>query len=331
MTDVIEALEETKSWRSRDAKYWAGSWRPLSSLLPDFTLEEFRSEPEGLPNPYMRSVVRQPRTPVERPVPVGIVSNTYSLVQHHDVAELCFEGIRHAGVHTASLRCELGLTELGEWMNLRIYFPPAFDFTRGEDDNLGLRLECYNSVDGSSRLVLLLGWLRFVCTNGLVIGETKTELRDVHNKRLDTSRIPLLVSAGMAKVQNDLNRMRGWDGSKIKADQLGPWVDGTLSNTWGKKAACRVYHICLSGYDVEMEPFGDGPATEKRCKRTERVPGSPESVATLFDVSQALAWVATGRNNVDERLDWQSKVPVLVEALAALAGSAPLEQIESLF
>jgi Domain of unknown function (DUF932) len=33
---------------------------------------------------------------------------------------------------------------------------------------LGLRLECFNSVDGSSRLVILFGWLRFVCTNGLV-------------------------------------------------------------------------------------------------------------------------------------------------------------------
>jgi hypothetical protein len=28
----------------------------------------------------------------------------------------------------------------------------------------------------SSRLVILFGWLRFVCANGLVIGETKIEI-----------------------------------------------------------------------------------------------------------------------------------------------------------
>jgi hypothetical protein len=62
----------------------------------------------------MRAVVRQPRTQREQPIPVGMVSNVYSLVQHADVVASCFEGIQDAGVDVSSLRCALGLTELGE-------------------------------------------------------------------------------------------------------------------------------------------------------------------------------------------------------------------------
>ncbi len=318
--EPIQPLEESKRWRARTVTYWAGTWKQLSTLVPRFELADFRAEGGDVSNPYMKSVVREPRAIFEKPMPVGVVSNTYTLAQHHVVAEQCFNGIQQTGIAPASLRCEVGLTELGEWMNLRVYFPEQFDFVRANDDRLGLRLECYNSVDGSSRLVILLGWLRFVCTNGLVIGETKTELRDIHNQHLDISRIPELVREGMAKVQNDLNQMRRWEESAIDGRHLVPWVNKDLVAAWGKKAACRVYHICSSGFDVEIsDPFASGEPTEKLCVRTVRVPGSPEFARDLFDVSQAMSWVATARNNAEERLEWQASVPELVGKLAKIA------------
>src|SRR5262245_10621156 len=91
----------------------------------------------------------------------------------------------------------------GEWMNFRLYFPDEYSHTPSDEQKLNLRLECFNSVDGSSRLVILLGWLRFVCSNGMVIGETKTELRDVHNQHLDLSRIPEIVAEALDKVRGD--------------------------------------------------------------------------------------------------------------------------------
>ena len=144
------------------------------------------------PNPYMKSVVRVPRTIFEHPLPVGVVSNTYSLVQHADVASQCFEGIRDAGIDPSSLHCELGLTDLGEWMNLRIYFPEQYQkkLQPNVGDAMDLRVECFNSVEGGSRLIVLFGWLRLVCSNGMVIGETMVELRDIHNEHLDLEPIP---------------------------------------------------------------------------------------------------------------------------------------------
>jgi len=317
----IEPMEERIRWRSRDATYWAGKWDKLSEIVPRFELADFRAGPGNQPNPYMKSVVRLPRTQFEQPVPVGVVSNNYGLAQHHEVVEKCFDGIRVAGVDPNGLRCELGLTELGEWMNFRIYFPEDYDYERQVGDRMGLRVECFNTVDGSGRLMIMLGWLRFVCTNGMVIGETKTELRDIHNERLNIDRIAEAIADGMKLVKNDLKRMGHWDTLPVYSTQIREWADADVSKTWGRKAACRVYHICDDGYDVEItDPFAKGEASEKPCKRTQRVPGSPERAGNLFDVSQAMSWVATGRTNPEERLAWQSEVPRLVDRLAKVAG-----------
>lgn len=39
-------------------------------------------------------------------------------------------------------------------MNFRVYFPNSYSFTDAHGNKLDLRLECFNSVDGSSRLMM---------------------------------------------------------------------------------------------------------------------------------------------------------------------------------
>lgn len=316
--EPIDLLEETSHWRTRRVSYWAGKWQQLVKVIPKFELKEFRAHADSPSNPYLKTVIRLPRTKVEKEIPVGVVSNTYTLVQHTDVADMCFEGIRRAGMDLEQLRCELGLSELGEWMNLRIYFPKEYDHEPNDGNRVGLRLECYNSVDGSSRLIILLGWLRFVCSNGMIIGETKVELRDIHNKYMDINRIPDIVCDGLEKVNGDRQRLAKWEDIEVSLkDTLPMWINQDLSDAWGKKAACRVFHICTSGYDVEItDPFALGNATEKPTKPVMKVPGAPDNAKNLYDVGQALSWVATNRNNAEERLKWQTKIPELVESLA---------------
>src|SRR6266705_1660402 len=254
--DAIEALDETSRWHARKVTYFAGNWSQLSCLIPDFNIEDFKADGDAPANPYRKTVVRLPRTPFEQPIPVETVSNTYTLAQHKEVAEKCFEGIRFARIATSDLRCEVGLSELGEWMNLRIYFPEEFNYNPTDGKPLGLRVECFNSVDGSSRLVILLGWIRFICSNGMVIGETKAELRDTHDKHMNLKRVVEAVFDGLGKVGIDLDRLRRWEQRKIDEDKLRRWVNKTVTDAWNKKAACRVFHICLYGNDVEIaDPF----------------------------------------------------------------------------
>lgn len=314
---VTNLLDETARWRARDVQYWSGSFEKMVSLMPSFALEEFTAGAGSASNPHFKAVVREPRTPMEKPVPVGVVSNAYTLAQHKLVAEKCLDGIRESSVDPAALKCELGLTQLGEWMNFRIYFPDEFSYTPRDKEPLQLRLECFNSVDGSCRLVVFLGWLRFVCSNGMVIGETRAEIRELHNRGLDLNSIPRLIGDAMNKIEQERQRLKVWDKTKYPPAKLPKWVDGPVSQAWGKKAACRIYHICLTGHDVEIyPPFAPGTATEKSVRQLAAVPGAAMPACTLYDVSQALTWVATQRANAEERVEWQSNVSPLMNKLA---------------
>jgi Domain of unknown function (DUF932) len=314
--EPVEITDETVRWRARDASFMAGRWDALSKRIPRFIIEDFKAKADGPSNPHIQIVVRQPIAVTEQPMPVGVVSNTYRLAQHAEVVEMCFKGLRAHQIDPGILRCEVGLTPLGEWMNFRAYFPDSFSHNPSDGNKMALRLECFNSVDGSSRLVILFGWFRFICANGLIIGETKAALRDVHDEHLNLDVIPDIISKGLSKVNADLERLRRWESSMVELPKFEDWVDGHLAEQWGKKAACRTLHICLSGADVELtDPFAGGKPSEKPIKLLENVPGAPKPAKNLYDVCQALSWVATHRNSAEERMEWQGNIPALVENL----------------
>jgi hypothetical protein len=318
MMETIEALPEVGRWNARDVTYWAGTWDKLAKLVPEFSLKDFRVADNMPANPYQKMVVRLPLKTIEQEIPVGVVSNSYGLAPHKMVVERCLDGLKFAGVDPKQLYCNLGLTELGEWMNFRIEFPEEYSFKGRDEKTMKLRLECFNSVDGSCRLEVLLSWFRLVCKNGMVVSESRTVISDVHNLSLDLSRITKIVGELLDKVKADLEVFVDWENTSLKPEQLKPWADKDVSKSWGKKAACRVFHICESGHDVELiDAFAKGEATEKPVRKVLRVPGSRESAQNLYDVSQALSWVATQRNSPEERVNWQSEINFLIAKLAA--------------
>jgi hypothetical protein len=63
------------------------------------------------------------------------------------------------------------------------------------------------------------------------------------------------------------------------------------------------------------DPFAGGKASEKPVKPLKAVPGAPNPARNLYDICQALSWLATTRNSAEERLEWQSHIPTLIENL----------------
>jgi hypothetical protein len=266
--------------------------------------------------------MRKPLSAVGRPIPVGIVSHTYSLAQHREVALLCRKGLVDAGIEPPDLRYEVGVSELGEWMNFRIYLPDSYNFVDSRENPLGLRLECFNSVDGSSRLVILFGWLRFVCANGLVIGETKIEIKERHGEGLDLDNISKRIRPALEAAVGDRSRMKKWQSQKVAIEAVTGWANDHVSEEWGKKAAARVFHICDSGKDIEIDdPFAPGVATEKPIRYLARVPGAPERASTKYDIAQAMSFVATQRKNAEERVAWQNVISHLLKRLSGSSGA----------
>jgi hypothetical protein len=314
--ELVELTDETVRWRARDAAFLAGRWAALSKRIPRFVVQDFKAIDEGPANPHIRAVVRVPLSVTEQPIPVGVVSNTYRLVQHADVVDTCLKGLEAHGIDTSKLRCDVGLTTLGEWMNFRVYFPESYSFGASDKNKLTLRLECINSVDGSSRLVVQLSWFRLVCSNGLTVKETTAVLSDVHNQNLNLSAIPEIIAEGLTKVRADKERLRLWERSPVESSKFKDWIDGYLAEQWGKKAACRALHICLGGADVELlDPFEGGKPSEKGIRPLGPVPGAPKRAKNLYDVCQTLSWIATQRKSADERLEWQGQIPTLIENL----------------
>lgn len=301
---------------NRAVQYVRGKHNAVFKQIPDFELRDFQSDADSASNPFLRTVCRLPLTPIEREMPVGVVSNRYSLATHRDVFNLCLKGMKASGVDTDDLEAECGLSELGEWMNLRFYFPEKYNYTPNDKNTLRLRLECYNSVDGSARLVILLGWYRMICSNGMIIGESKAEFSDMHDQGLNTSIVPTVISKGLEAVKNDQARMRRWEQRKVDDLVLGAWANGPLASKWGKKAASRIYWICSEGRDSKItDPFAEGRATEKPILLLGNVPGSPNPARNIYDVSQAMAWVSTNTKNLKRREEMQFETPKLLNQL----------------
>jgi hypothetical protein len=324
---ALSILPGDAHWRARSVRYYSGDWNSILSVLPAFDLVPFAAGQGDPANPFLQTVMRRPLSATERPMPVGVVSHTYSLASHRDVAALCRKGIVgrgidlfESGIDAGELRYEVGLSELGEWMNFRIYLPDRYSFTDADGQTLDLRLECFNSVDGSSRLVILFGWFRFVCSNGLVIGETKIEIKERHGQRLDLESVPERIREALEAAQADRARMEKWQAERVAIENIAIWADDQITRKWGKRAAARVFHICDAGKDIAIEdPFAPGKATEKPVRYLDRVPGSPERAATKYDVLQVLSFVATWRRDAEERVSRQADIPPLLDRLTASA------------
>jgi len=81
-------------------------------------------------------------------------------------------------------------------MELSLILPEKHGFDPGDGHQMGLSLQCFNSVDGSSRLCAVLRWFRFVCSNGLILGTTLLNVRQIHNGRININELgaPLMPS-----------------------------------------------------------------------------------------------------------------------------------------
>ena len=179
-----------------------------------------------------------------------------------------------------------------------------------------MRLECFNSVEGSTRFRVLMGWFRFVCSNGLVIGVTQTDIRRRHVEGLDLIDVNKVLSSGLKRAETDKENFHRWQQKTIQGNALASWVDKELRGYWGFKAATRAFHIARTGFDVDIVgQYKDQDPTTIKTKRTHRVPGSPVPSKNLFDISQVLAWLAKERRDFQEQMDWREAIPAILEPL----------------
>jgi hypothetical protein len=269
-------------------------------------------------NPYLDMVYRAPTRQGESPVPVGVVSKNYRLVDHHQVLMTIEEVIADFGITSSKLQVRGEWTLHGERARFSLIFPSddRFSVKLDDGDEMRFRIEVFNSVEGSCRLMVVAGWLRFVCSNGLILGTALMQLRQQHRQQLQIEGMGRLIREALQSAGDDQKTVANWRSRTINADALTEWVDKDVHGRWGIKAAIRVLAILRTGRDAE--PKGDlrnKRPSEVAIEGTIEVPGIDPPVAYAFGVSQALTWVAGQRAEIQEDLEWRSQVPELMELL----------------
>ena len=289
----------------------------LLSVEPELSLFPV-PDPRDLPgnNSYYDAIVRLPIGKGEVEVPVGIVSRQYTLVQHQVILEEALKSLKELKIHPGEVQAELDLTTYGERMRLGLLFPERYNLKLNYRDSMGLRLECFNSVDGSMKFMAVIGWLRFVCANGMVIGVADSYYRSRHNKYMEIQDIAAVLREGIASATQERDVYRKWMQKKVTEASLVRWVDNVLAKRWGVKAATRTWHITRSGQDVTFaDPFEKGSPTQKTVLMGDNVPGAVLPGDNVYAVSQALSWLAKERKDVQEQLEWKQQILGLVQPL----------------
>jgi len=298
-------------------RIYRGGFAQVRALLPDFTRVPFAFGASTVSNRNLDAIVRRFDPLQGLPaVPVGVVSRRYAMVTHREVLDAAQDAITASGIDPAAIEVEAEVGEYGGRMALSALFPPEYAFDPGDGHALALRLICVNSVDRSTRLRVALGWYRFVCGNGLLVGKTGSDVRETHRGGLSLAGVRKLVAGGLAGVESERTVLRKWVGTPVDARALAEFADATLAQAWGAGAAARLWHIATTGRDCAMAcPGEDAPPHARSVKALAAVPGSPQRARTAYDVSQALAWLAKQPGDPAERIERMAQIPQLVSAL----------------
>ncbi len=307
-------------WFSSPVTFHEGSLDEVRSFIPEFRRQGFCLEqPEGnhaCYNERLDTIVRLPHQGDSNFIPVGVVSKDYTLVPHIEVYDIAINALEAANINIEHVKAEIEITAYGERMRLSFYLPKDYSIDPGDGHRMALRLECLNSVDGSTRFRALMGWFRFVCSNGLVVGITCHDLQRRHVGESPLEEVAAILNKGLVESDTEKENFIGWRRVSTTPEKLIPWINDDLKKGWGFKAAARAYHIVCRGFDAEIKgTYKDNTPTTISMRKTKRVPGTRGRCENLFDLSQILAWIAKERRDIHERIEWRQKIPNLIAPL----------------
>jgi hypothetical protein len=256
-----------------------------------------------------RDVIVRRASENAHPMPVGLVSKKYVLVQHAATILAVIREIEKAGIDPDTVGARLQITEYGTRMALRVTLPASYALTPADGHPMALTFECFNSVDGTVPLFAVVGWLRFVCSNGLVVGTVAARVKQRHLPPLAIEDVSDVLAEGTESALADGEIFGQWGSIEIPANDLQKWVDGPVANAWGPLAAARVHGIATTGLDGKpVPPWRRAKPHTWLLIGGQPVPGTAVPCGDAYQLMQVLSWVASRRRNVAQRLQWRGQI-----------------------
>lgn len=317
---ALEGDGTRPKWFSSPVTFHEGSLSDIRAYIPAFERQAFALTQSdnrlSRLNGRLDTIVRLPFANDNAFIPVGVVSKDYTLVPHTAVLDQATKALEANEIALSDVKAELTITEYGERMALSLYLPDKYRFDPGDGHEMALRLECLNSVDGSTRFRALMGWFRFVCSNGLIIGVTRSDMRRRHVGDFHIEDIGKVLTSGLKESEGEKRNFEEWRKTPVTLTRLAPWAEDPLRKRWGFKAATRAFHIACTGADVDVTgQYKGSTPTTIAVQTTKPVPGAPKASQNLYDVSQILAWLAKERRDIQEQLEWREGIPGLMDSV----------------
>lgn len=320
---------DTPRWFGEPVWVKEGPPEDLKKLIPSLDRRLFSLGGHALPrqsesrafratgeNRLSDLIVRMPLEETEVQTPVAIVSKHYKLIQHTDLFASACEAIKTASIDLGKVSAQLTLSAYGSKMALTFTLPKKFDFDPGDGQVLNLSFHSVNSVDGRCRLRIMLGWFRFICGNGLVVGTAQLSRRFIHSEYLDLPDLTSILAEGLKSAETEKASFISWMRMPVEENRLEKWTDGPLREEWGPLAAARVHLICETGQDGRFAKPGEkAPPHRKSMIQTGCVPGAPKKAGNAYHIAQALAWIAKEKRDIQDQLDGMVAIPRLMAAL----------------
>jgi hypothetical protein len=299
------------------SQIFRGSLRDVTALVPEFQRKPVDGAlwHSGSRHPHLDALVRRAGPGVGLiDLPVTVVNRRHQLVPHARVIEAVERSISALRRNPAEAHCELQLSAFGARMALSVDLPEVHEFGSGAGERLGLRLLCLNALAGGGPR-LLLCWKGHLSFSPVPVGTTRLESAVARQLSLRIADVAPAVRQALEHAHAERSALARWRETLVTRDRLVVWVDGAARRIWGPRAAARLFHIAMSGWDAQPAYGFERVAPSRRTMRAMRpVPAAPAFAESAYDALFAAAWVANDRDD-DERFDRVAEIPLLMRAL----------------
>jgi hypothetical protein len=292
----------------QEARLFEGSLREVEAHVPSFERRPLSRDGEAggardPEHPHLDLVVRCAGPGAGLiDVPVGVVSRRYQLVAHGRVLNAIDKALGAARADPEHAASQLELAAFGAQMSLAVDLPGRFDFDPGDGVPLGLRL--------------LTCWHRRAAGTSIVVGTTRLEWHLAHRLPARLSDVVPSIQRALQQAQAERQAIQSWRERLLTREQLVDWVNGPLRRMWGARAAARVFHIAMCGWDAVPAFCGERALPSRRSMQaTSPVPAAPPFVESAWDALIAVAWVARDGRDFQDRFDRLVEIAVLMRSL----------------
>ena len=148
---------------------------------------------------------------------LGMHRSRYRLITHEEAFDAVNVSLAASSIDQEGMEVYLRQSHHGARAFCEYRFPAECTHL-GEDDDVCLRIILVNSYDQSSALRLTVGAFRFICSNGMIIGERYSGFSHRHTGELALTRFTESLDEGLGIYRQRSTQWKKWRLQKLSPD-----------------------------------------------------------------------------------------------------------------